>query len=172
MNARKTHQYPYWEQHDPHAVPAHVYRCDPTIPHVPSRLFTTVDVAAAALVVVVVVVWDVLVVVVLSVVRGVVVVVDLVVIVVLGRTVVAVADPEADLYQFSFGSPRHSPKVTALYPFARNVSIANLVRFLTVCACVSCIKTIKLFVCGEFAPPSAAENVSLLVWIMAGESFA
>lgn len=45
--------------------------------------------------------------------------------------------PPASRYQFDLGSPKHSPTVTALYPFSFKVSNMNPTKLIAVCSWVS-----------------------------------
>lgn len=56
----------------------------------------------------------------------------------------------ASLYQFSFGSPRHSPTVAKVYPRPLAVSIMNCASWWTVYSWTSCARASHCEEAGEF----------------------
>jgi hypothetical protein len=70
-------------------------------------------------------------------------------------------------YQFSAGSPKHSPIVTPTYPLFFMYSSIYTVKFCAVCMCISCAIARNSFVF-EFAPSRAAAKLALGMAALSG----
>jgi hypothetical protein len=76
------------------------------------------------------------------------------------ETLGVIRAPDDERYQLATGSPRHSPTVTSLNPFARNCWSMNSVKF-GVCGWISWAIVSQLFVAGSEPVERLPETSSL-----------